>query len=389
MTPSSDVLSRDAVRLGVVGLGAVAQAVHLPLIARLGDAMRLAALCDLSPTLLRVMGERYGVSPEARTTDLATMLDMEGIDGVVILTSGSHGGAAQAALDRGIPVLCEKPLAHTLAEADRLAASPAADRLLLGYMKVFDPAVEEARRRFLDPASGLGDLRQIEVTVLHPTNESQLAFAHLAPAPADIDPEVMERLHAESARLLAVALGTDAGSEFGRLYGGILVGSLVHELAVIRAVTGDPGPLEIDHVDLFPEGAWPPSVTIAARRSDGVRVAIGWHFLDHYPAYREDVRFHHRGGSIELTFPAPYRLHLPTKLVVSTGGDERRSQFRFEAIDEAFEVQLMAFRDLVRDGVAPRTGIADGRTDLVTCQRIVARLAADRGVAVGGEAGRA
>ena len=256
-------------------------------------------------------------------------------------------------------------------------------------MKVFDPAVETARRRFLDPASGLGDLRQIEVTVLHPTNESQLAFAHLAPAPADIDPEVMERMHAESARLLAIALGSDAGPEFGRLYGGILVGSLVHELAVIRAVTGDPGPLEIDHVDLFPEGAWPPSVTIAARRSDGVRVAIGWHFLDHYPAYREDVRFHHRGGSIELTFPAPYRLHLPTRLVVSTGGDERRSQFRFEAIDEAFEVQLMAFRDLVRDGVAPRTGIADGRTDLVTCQRIVARLAADRGVAVGGEAGRA
>lgn len=45
--------------------------------------------------------------------------------------------------------------------------------------------------------------------------------------------------------------------------------------------------------------------------------------LPEYPAYCEGVRFHHDRGSLELSFPAPYRLHVPTELVVSIGGSRR------------------------------------------------------------------
>ena len=41
----------DRVRLGIAGLGVVAQAVHLPLIERLREAYAIAAIADLSPTL--------------------------------------------------------------------------------------------------------------------------------------------------------------------------------------------------------------------------------------------------------------------------------------------------------------------------------------------------
>src|SRR6476659_10848161 len=152
MTGSS--APRDGrLRVGVAGLGAVAQAVHLPLLARLPDAFEIAAICDLSPSLRSAIGDRYAVPAEARYATVEELLDGPEIDGVIVLTSGSHGGVALAALDRGLPGLCEKPLAFTLAEADALAASPAADRLLLGYMKVFDPAVVEARRIVDDPSS--------------------------------------------------------------------------------------------------------------------------------------------------------------------------------------------------------------------------------------------
>jgi predicted dehydrogenase len=383
MTSPSSPSGGARLRVGVAGLGAVAQSVHLPLLARLHDTFEIAAMCDLSPALLAELGGRYGVAPAARFASVEALLEATTIDGLIVLTSGSHGAVALAALDRGIAVLCEKPLAYTLAEADALAASPNAGRLLLGYMKVFDPAVVEAALITSDPDSGLGSLRAIDVTVLHPTSEAQLAFAHLLPSPTDLDPEVMAGLRAMTDDLVRQAIGP-AADELGRLYSSIFLGSIVHELSVIRALAGDL--VAVDRVDTWPGGAFPGSVSLAGRLADGTRVTIGWHFLEDYPAYREDVRFHHVGGSVEVTFRSPYQLHRPTRLVVSTGGSETRREVVFESIEEAFETELLAFRDLIRDGTPPRTGIADGRTDILTCQRAIARLAAQRGLEIGGEA---
>jgi myo-inositol 2-dehydrogenase / D-chiro-inositol 1-dehydrogenase len=389
VSPSPPPTDR-ALRIGVVGLGAVAQAVHLPLLARLPGEFEIAAVADLSPSLRDAIGERYGVPAEARFPNAAALLDRGGIDGLVLLTSGSHGADALAALDHGLPVLCEKPLAFTQAEADRLAASPHADRLLLGYMKAYDPAVREAARIAREETSVLGDLRAIEVTVLHPTSASQLAFAHLLPPPADLDREVVAGLRAQSAALIRDAVGAEAAAdpELAELYAGILLGSIVHELSVIRAVVGDVASIESTDAWAF-GGPDPGSVLVTGAMPGGARVTIGWHFLADYPAYREDVRFHFVGGSVELSFAAPYRLHEPTSLVVSTGRDETRRQVVFESIVEGFEEELLAFATLVRNGAKPQTTIADGRSDIVTCQRAFARLAARRGIGIGGEAAEA
>src|SRR6185312_6513210 len=95
------------------------------------------------------------------------LLEAEDLDAVAILTSGSHGALATAAAREGLAVFCEKPLAYTLAELDELeAASPV---LQLGYMKLYDPAVERAARVLADRPVP----RSIEVTVLHPPSAPQ------------------------------------------------------------------------------------------------------------------------------------------------------------------------------------------------------------------------
>ena len=387
MTPPPTPAAAGPVRVGIAGLGAVAQAVHLPLLARRPGIFRIAAVADLSPSLRDSLGDRYSVSPEDRVASVERLIERPGLDAILLLTSGSHGEPALAALDAGLAVLCEKPLAATLAEADALLASPNANRLLLGYMKTWDPAVREARRVVAEEAATLGDLRSIDVHVLHPTSEAQLAFAHLEPPATDVDPATVAELRATTDRAVAAAVGPDAG-EGGRLYWSILQGSLVHELSVIRAVTGDAEPLTIDHADAWPN-AWPPSVGVVGRLSSGVRVSLGWHDLDRYPAYREEVRLHFEGGSVELTFPAPYRLNQPTILRVDTGGSETRRRVVFESIEEAFESELLSFARLVRDGEPPPTGIAHGRTDTITCLRIASALAERRGLTLGGEAATA
>jgi myo-inositol 2-dehydrogenase / D-chiro-inositol 1-dehydrogenase len=56
---------------------------------------------------------------------------------------------------------------------------------------------------------------------------------------------------------------------------------------------------------------------------------------------------------------------------------------------EAFEEELLAFHRLVTEGAPTAAGIAEGRADIVTCQRIVRRLADGRGIELAGEAARA
>jgi myo-inositol 2-dehydrogenase/D-chiro-inositol 1-dehydrogenase len=359
-------------RLGVIGLGAVAQAVHLPLLAKHPARFRPAALCDLSPSTCKRLAERLGLDDVRLFGSAADLLTAEDLDAVAILTSGSHGELATAAARAGLAIFCEKPLAYTLAEVDVLAELE--PRLMLGYMKLYDPAVERARELLAErPAP-----RAVDVTVLHPPDAPQLAHAALPPPATDGDRATLELLDIADAATLERALGA-VPAEISRLYSGAILGSIVHELAVIRYLVG--GPLTVEFAD-----AWQHSVALDGTLPGGARVSIRWHYLERYPAYREEVRVHDEAGTVSLTFPAPYLLHAPTVLTVvdADGEAERRSESRWTA--EAFERQWLAFADFARGGPAPRAGLAEGREDVAACQAATALLAARRGIIVGGEA---
>lgn len=359
-------------RVGVVGLGVVAQAVHLPLLVKHPDVFRTTAMCDLSPSTCARLADRLGVDEVRQFRSGEDLLDAGDLDAVAILTSGSHGELAAAAARAGLAVFCEKPLAYTLAETDALAELE--PRLMLGYMKLYDPAVERARELLADrPAP-----RAVDVTVLHPPDEPQLAHAGLPPRPRDVDRAVLDALSSAESAVVARALGA-VPAEISELYSGAILGSIVHDLAVIRYLVG--GPLTVEFAD-----AWEQSIAIDARLPAGGLVTIRWHYLERYPAYREEVRVHDEAGTVALTFPAPYLLHAPTVLTVvdADGAGERRSEWRSTA--EAFERQWLAFADFARGGAAPRAAVAEGREDIVVCQAATALIAARRGFNVSGEA---
>ena len=371
------------VRLGVVGLGTVAQAVHLPLVTRRRDLFEVTAVCDLSAELAEQVTGRFGLGQASRHRSVEGLLDGGRVDALLLLTSGSHGAVAAAALGRGLPVLCEKPLAYTLAEADTLASLAGArqPRLQLGYMKLHDPAVRRALRELPGDRAAL---RAVEVTVLHPSEAGQLAHAGvIEPGPADVPPATVEMLRLETARLQECALGP-APAELRRLYTEVALGSLVHDLAVVRLLAGDPE--RVEHADAWPPGRWPPSVAVDALLLGGVRLTVRWHYLDRYPAYREEVRLYHEEGSVALAFPSPYLLHAPTVLTVTGRDGDAVRVCEHRSTVEAFEEQLAAFHRLVTEGAPPAAGVAEGRADILTCQRIVKRLAARRGIELGGEA---
>ena len=93
--------------MGVIGLGAVAQAVHLPLLAKHPERFRVAAICDLSASTRDTVGARAGVPEDRRFASADDLLAAGGLDAVAILSSGSHGSIAAAAARAGLPILCE------------------------------------------------------------------------------------------------------------------------------------------------------------------------------------------------------------------------------------------------------------------------------------------
>lgn len=135
---------RPPVRLAVVGTGAIAQVVHLPILTRMQGA-EVVTLQDADPAKARTLGERFGVPGVAGTP--AEVWDDPRVDAVVIATpSALHEEYATAALRAGKYVLCEKPLALTADGVERLLAVPGArERLLVAMNQRFRPDAQALR----------------------------------------------------------------------------------------------------------------------------------------------------------------------------------------------------------------------------------------------------
>lgn len=128
----------------------------------------LAAVCGRDAGAVRAMADRHGWA--AAETDWRALIERDDVDLVDICTPGdSHAEIALAALAAGKHVLCEKPLANTVEEAEAMTAAAAAARergqlAMVGFNYRRVPATALARRMVAEDR--LGALRHVRVTYL-------------------------------------------------------------------------------------------------------------------------------------------------------------------------------------------------------------------------------
>lgn len=137
------------VRIGVLGAGDVAQHTYLPGIARLSREGRLdlVAVCDAVEERVGRAATIHGIPQQF--TSYAAMLEHGGIDAVVNLTPMQfHAQASLEAIAAGKHVYTEKPIATTLADADRVigAAQAAGITLACAPALMTHPESKEIRR---------------------------------------------------------------------------------------------------------------------------------------------------------------------------------------------------------------------------------------------------
>jgi len=119
----------DRVRLGVLGPGDVAHRDYLPEFGRIADRAEIVAVCGRGEVRARAVAERHGA---AWFTDEATMLEQIRIDALVNLTPiQAHFDTTLMALEAGLHVYSEKPLAGSVSEGRRLERAAAERGLVL------------------------------------------------------------------------------------------------------------------------------------------------------------------------------------------------------------------------------------------------------------------
>lgn len=136
-------------RAGIIGCGGIAERRHGPVLAAL-EGVELAALADVSEERLAVLGERHGVGPGRRFTDYEKMLTTVDLDLVHVCTPhDQHEAQAVAAMEAGAHVLLEKPIATTVAEAERMMAAAARTgcKLTVSHNQLFSVAHVAATAR--------------------------------------------------------------------------------------------------------------------------------------------------------------------------------------------------------------------------------------------------
>jgi predicted dehydrogenase len=348
-------------RVGLVGAGLVGQAAHAHFLWDEQERFELVALADASRAVRTAVGARYGIRElHASMDDLAGL----GLDAVVVAVPDAyHADISCQALAAGLHVLCEKPLALSIAECDRIAAArDASGRVVqVGTMKRFDPAYLRLLELLPDDAS---DVLYVSVEVRDP---DQGPFVDHFPLTVgtDFDPALGAELRARTASAVREASNGEPSPGGARAFEGYL-SAMVHDVSLVQGILEHYGAPWLEHAD---DGAWwdeGRAISLSAPLAGGGRTHLVHHNLPGVNDYSERLTAHCRDRVLELTFPSPYLRHLPTRLVEhrSEGSTGLRSIEHHVSYEEAFRNELRAFADSCQRGAPVVTPVEAGRADV-------------------------
>lgn len=110
----------DVTRVGVIGAGAIAQVAHLPVLASL-KTVDVVGLCDNDTAKAGALAGRFGIRDVF--DDIEDLLQYSKPQAIVVCTPNHlHEIHVLTALSRGIHVLCERPLALSVAGVEQIRA---------------------------------------------------------------------------------------------------------------------------------------------------------------------------------------------------------------------------------------------------------------------------
>lgn len=344
-------MTTELIRVGVIGCGEIVQMMHLPTLSQ-HSLFRVDALCDISVGKAAHLAQRYGV-PRVTTRAEDIVLD-DAIDAVLICTY-DHAQIAIAALETGKHVLIEKPAAFTIAEGELIveAASCSGRVAMVGYMKLYDPALERAvqavndgslgpvRNRTVHDFAGRFDRYQLNYDLITTSDASTNALDQSRTAVEErIEGHLGEWAAWTNLYLLLLMLGS-------------------HDLAVLRAMFGTPSrvvaTLAVDQRGLIS----------VLEYEDGVpcvfRIGVGTQYED----WDESITVGGDLGRLRVDFAHPYLRQATSNCSMRLHADGLVHDSTYSApFQFPFVREIDHFAASIQSGIPVRTPVSDAVSDL-------------------------
>ena len=349
----------EALRIGVVGAGMIAQAMHLPHLNELQERFAVSALAEPSAAVREALCARFGI--RGSYDDWRALLAAERLEAVLVASpAGTHVEIVLAALDAGLHVFCEKPLAITIADVDRIAAArDRAQRVVqVGYMKRHDPAFLRA----LEEMPGSADeLRYVSILVNDPEWVPYFRPGDILRAD-DLPEDVIEAARRAESEQVEEAVGRGDPEACFAFSDGFL-GSLVHHVNIVNGFLermNEPLPARV--VD----GAWwnaGRSVAGYCELANGSRWDSAWIQLLETREYRESIQLFFDTSLRTLTFPSPWLKMSPTRYERADADGYANVVQEYRSFEEAFRRELVHFHECCVRGVTCATPPEQARVD--------------------------
>jgi len=335
-------------RIGMIGAGMVGQLAHLANFVQIPEC-RVTALAELRPELGKLAAERFGI-PRVYASH-RDLLAADAADALVVVTRRpATGPIVLEALEAGKHVLSEKPMAHTGAQARRLAAAANARGLIyaIGFMKRHDSGTARAKQQFDDLiASGaLGRVLMLR------------AWCHGGEFACGADGYVMtDEARPEGIALWPVApdwIPTQRHLDYAWF-----LNVFVHDLNLLRYFVGTtPQVRAVDlsrpngRLVLFDCGDFPAVLEMAEQSGT---------------AWQEGLEIIFERGRLQLTFSSPLQRNLPAAVTITRGAETTRLatdwSWSFRRQAEAFVADVAGKRHPIASG-------ADSVHDLALAEEI-------------------
>ena len=351
------------VNVGVIGLGEVAQIVHLPVLEALADRYEIGAICDISPTLLTTIGDRYGI--DHRYADFHQLVQQPDLDAVFVLNSDEyHADCVIAAALNGKQVLVEKPMCLTLREDEEIiqARDDAGVQVMVAYMRRFAPAfllaIDEVRRM---ESIGYARIRDI-------IGRNRLIIDQAIPVqrPGDFPAGAQEDRTARAVRLVGEAIG-EAPPDIVRAYR-LLLGLNSHDLSAMRELLGVPRRVAAAR-------QWRGGNYLAALFEYDGYCAVLETGVDDQVRFDAHIEVYGPHTSVKVRYDSPYIRHLPTTLVIqATNGDSLEERVVRPTFKDPYTHELEYFHAVVTEGMSVKTTPEDFTQDLRLMHQIIAAL---------------
>ena len=341
------------IRIGIIGCGAIAQVHHLPNLAALRNEFEVTVVCDKSPGLAEYAAQTFHVPHHV--TDYRQVLESD-VEAVLLCHTDPKTKVAVAAFNAGKHVFIEKPMCFSRQEADSIIAAAEESGKVgqVGYMKVYDPAFEVAKRE----VDRMEDIRFVQINHLHPNNALHLRQFQLKRFD-DLPADAMQETHEERNAALRDAIGDVPDYVVGTFFA--VAGSMIHDLYGLRVMLGVPR--EVVSTEVWNDGR---AITTILEFSNGARCVATWADLPNLWDFKETLEVYGDSKRVVVSYPTGFARGILSTVTVHEIDADGTASLKELAVDweSAFSRELRHLHECIAVGTPTRTGVADARHDI-------------------------